>query len=214
MLESAIEVLEKCAQLVTTLEEWGYESVTMEKEEIEMGTLPEGVHLPRLVMTHRYVFKRQWIIKGKEEEEKLAVVITIRPTDTEPFTNDLSMVLIEKNIRQLGFTGFIAVNLFSYTKAKSPRVFSRGNDEQSLEILTTAFTEKKINTIIFACGSITVTSQVAYEQAKSIYTQLSAKQKKMAKVLVNAKGKLPHPLSIHVRNEWELADSQLLFQEK
>ena len=164
--------------------------------------------------THRYVFKRQWAIKGKEAEDKLAVVITIRPTDTEPFTNDLSMLLIAKNIRQLGFTGFIAVNLFSYTKAKSPRVFLRGNDEQSLEILTTVFTEKKINTIIFACGSITATSQVAYEQAKTIYDQLSAKQKKMTKVLINAEGKLSHPLSIHVRNEWQLADSQLLFQEK
>ncbi|HAZ1163343.1 TPA: DUF1643 domain-containing protein, partial [Enterococcus faecium] len=29
-----------------------------------------------------------------------------------------------------------------------------------------------------------------------------------------AEGKLSHPLSIHVRNEWQLADSQLLFQEK
>ncbi|OJG83347.1 hypothetical protein RV14_GL001705 [Enterococcus ratti] len=48
MLETAIEVLEKCAQLVTTPEEWGYESVTMEKEEIEMGALPKGVHLSRL----------------------------------------------------------------------------------------------------------------------------------------------------------------------
>ena len=52
MLETAIEVLEKCAQLVTTPEKWGYESVTMEKEEIEIGTLPKDVHLPRLVMTH------------------------------------------------------------------------------------------------------------------------------------------------------------------
>ncbi|MDW3610481.1 DUF1643 domain-containing protein, partial [Enterococcus faecium] len=26
--------------------------------------------------THRYVFKRQWAIKGKEAEDKLAVVIT------------------------------------------------------------------------------------------------------------------------------------------
>ncbi|WP_270284886.1 4'-phosphopantetheinyl transferase [Enterococcus lactis] len=50
MLETAIEVLEKCAQLVTTPEEWGYESVTMEKEEIEMGILP------RLVMTHLYIY--------------------------------------------------------------------------------------------------------------------------------------------------------------
>lgn len=32
----------------------------------------------------------------KEAEDKLAVVITIRPTDTEPFTNDLSMLLIER----------------------------------------------------------------------------------------------------------------------
>ncbi|HAQ2178297.1 TPA: DUF1643 domain-containing protein, partial [Enterococcus faecium] len=67
-------------------------------------------------------------------------------------------------------------------------------------------------TIIFACGSITATSQVAYEQAKTIYDQLSAKQKKMTKVLINAEGKLSHPLSIHVRNEWQLADHSLLFQ--
>ncbi len=40
-LETAIEVLEKCAQLVTASEEWGYESVTMEKEEIEIGTRSE-----------------------------------------------------------------------------------------------------------------------------------------------------------------------------
>ena len=73
--------------------------------------------------THRYVFKRQWAIKGKEAEDKLAVVITIRPTDTEPFTNDLSMLLIEKNIRQLGFTGFIAVNLFRTQKRKVLRYF-------------------------------------------------------------------------------------------
>ena len=56
MLETAIEVLEKCAQLVTTSEEWGYESVTMEKEEIEMDTLPKDVTLPRLVMTHLYIY--------------------------------------------------------------------------------------------------------------------------------------------------------------
>lgn len=93
--------------------------------------------------THRYVFKRQWAIKGKEAEEKLAVIITIRPTDTEPFTNDLSMLLIEKNIRQLGFTGFIAVNLFSYTKAKSPRVFLRGNDEQSFGNINDCFYRKE-----------------------------------------------------------------------
>ncbi|RXW77267.1 4'-phosphopantetheinyl transferase, partial [Enterococcus faecium] len=56
MLETAIEVLEKRAQLVTIPEEWGYESVTMEKEEIEMGMLPKDVHLPRLVMTHLYIY--------------------------------------------------------------------------------------------------------------------------------------------------------------
>ncbi|TKN82303.1 DUF1643 domain-containing protein, partial [Enterococcus faecium] len=31
-------------------------------------------------------------------------------------------------------------------------------------------------------------------------------------VLINAEGKLSHPLSIHVRNEWQLADHSLLFQ--
>lgn len=31
----------------------------MEKEEIEMGTIPEGSNLPRLVMTHLYIYCAQ-----------------------------------------------------------------------------------------------------------------------------------------------------------
>lgn len=165
---------------------------------------------------HRYVFRRQWSIGAKEDKEgPMAAVITIRPTDTEPFTNDLSMMLIEKNVRQLGFTGFIAVNLFSSVNAKNKTTFKSGIDENTMETIATVLNEKRVSQIIFACGSITGTNQMAYEQAKIIYENMSAKQKKLVKVLVDpSSGKVSHPLNVHVRNGWVLSEADVLFTDK
>ena len=82
----------------------------------------------------RYVLRKQWY-EGVNEDKtgKLAVVITIRPTSTSAFVEDLTSMLIEKNIRQLGFTGFIAVNLFSSIHAENKATFLKGSDENTLE---------------------------------------------------------------------------------
>lgn len=157
--------------------------------------------------THRYVFRRQWFTGAKEEKTgPLAVVITIRPASTEPFVTDLSLLLIEKNCRQLGFAGFIAVNLFSMVQHSPTISYQKANDSQSLETIQTALAEKRIEQIIFACGSVTKTNQLAHQQLKKLYTCLTEKQKKQAKILVDSDGKPAHPLNVQVRKNWLLAD--------
>lgn len=156
--------------------------------------------------THRYVLKKQWYKGTKEEQtENLAVVVTIRPTGTTPFVEDLSSLLIEKNVRQLGFTGFIAVNLFSSIKAKKKATFVTGADENTFEVISTVLNDKGVKEIIFACGSILTTNSLALKQAKTIYDLLTVKQKKMTKMLINpTNGTFAHPLNVYSRKEWVL----------
>lgn len=165
---------------------------------------------------HRYVLRKQWY-EGVNEDKtgKLAVVITIRPTSNSAFVEDLTSMLIEKNIRQLGFTGFIAVNLFSSIHAENKATFLKGSDENTLEVISTVLKEKRISQIIFACGSIIETNSLAMDQAKKIFNLLSPKQKKMCKLLISSKsaqGKPSHPLNVNVRKEWILGDIDGLFQ--
>lgn len=167
--------------------------------------------------THRYVLRKQWHsgVKG-DKSGPIAVVVTIRPTNTSAFIEDQTGLFIETNMRRLGFTGFIAVNLFSYIKAKNKASFLSGVDENTLEVISTVLKEKRITQIIFACGSILESNVVALEQLKKIYGQLSAKQKKAAKMLINPNNGNPaHPLSVYCRKKWELIDFDLkLLNEK
>lgn len=156
--------------------------------------------------THRYVLRKQWHSGLKEDKDgPIALVITIRPTTTSAFVEDLTSLLVERNIRQLGFTGFIAVNLFSSINAKNKATFLNGNDEHSSDVISTVLKEKRISQIIFACGSILTNNVTASNQAAEIYEQLSAKQKKITRILVDPNsGKVAHPLNAWSRKEWVL----------
>lgn len=93
---------------------------------------------------HKYVWRKQWYEGLKEDKTgKLALVITIRPTNTSAFTEDLTSLLIEKNIRKLGFKGFVLVNLFSSIHAKSKATFLKGSDENTFEVISTILKEKE-----------------------------------------------------------------------
>ena len=156
--------------------------------------------------THRYVFRREWESAKKDEKTgPLAVVITIRPSDVEPFTTDLTLFLIEQNIRKLGnYSGFLAVNLFSSTELTTASSFaSKGTDENTMETLSTALSQKGVDTIIFAVGSVIQSNTTAIEQTKAIYNLLNAKQKKMTKVLTDPNtGNWSHPVG--KAGSWQL----------
>ena len=153
---------------------------------------------------HRYVFRRQWSnAQNKDKEESLAVVVTIRPGGTVAHVEDLTMMLVEKNIRQLGFDGFIAVNLFSAINSNT----KGGIDDNTVEVISTVLKDKQINRIIFACGSILYANKVSLSQAQAIFDLLSAKQKKQAKILVDpTTSRFAHPLCPYVRKSWSLVD--------
>ncbi len=55
MLTIAQEVLVKLYQIESREADWAYESVTMEKEELDPETLPKDNPVPDLVMTHIYL---------------------------------------------------------------------------------------------------------------------------------------------------------------
>lgn len=136
-------------------------------------------------------------------------MITIRPSDVEPFTTDLTLFLIEQNIRKLGnYSGFLAVNLFSSTELTTASSFaSKGTDENTMETLSTALSQKGVDTIIFAVGSVINSNTIAFEQTKTIYNLLNTKQKEMTKVLTDTNtGNWSHPLNPACRKEWKLAD--------
>lgn len=159
--------------------------------------------------THRYVLRKQWYSNGLKEDKEgpLAVVITIRPTNTSAFVEDQTGMFIETNIRRLRFTGFIAVNLFSSIKAKNKASFLAGSDENTFEVISTVLKEKRITQIIFACGSILGSNPIALGQMKKIYDQLSSKQKKISKTLIDPNtGSPAHPLNTSCRKEWILND--------
>lgn len=159
---------------------------------------------------HRYVFRREWeSAKSEKKAGPLAVVITIRPSDVEPYTSDLTLFLIEQNIRRLGdYSGFLAVNLFSSIEATTATTFAtKGTDKDTMETLSTALSQKGVEMILFAVGSLIKTNTLAFEQTKAIYRLLTAKQKKMAKVLVDpSTNNWSHPLNPSSRKEWKLAD--------
>lgn len=154
---------------------------------------------------HRYVFRRQWSnAQNKDKEESLAVVVTIRPGGTAAHVEDLTMMLIEKNIRQLGFDGFIAVNLFSAIKLGT----KEGIDDNTLEVISTVLKDKQIGQVLFACGSILYTNKQARIQAQAIYDLLNVKQKKQARILIDpTTSRFAHPLCPFVRKSWSFVDA-------
>ena len=75
-----------------------------------------------------------------------------------------------------------------------------------METLSTALSQKGVDTIIFAVGSVIHSNTTAIEQTKAIYSLLNAKQKKMTKVLVDPNtGNWSHHLNPPCRKEWKLA---------
>lgn len=73
------------------------------------------------------------------------MVITIRLADMSLFITDLSLLFFEENVRKIGYSGFIAVNLFSSIHIKDNVSFENGVDGNIIEIIQTVIGEKDFN---------------------------------------------------------------------
>ena len=57
MLRLAQEMVLKQYHIESSEGDWAYESITMEREELDLETLPKECQLPDLVMTHVYLLE-------------------------------------------------------------------------------------------------------------------------------------------------------------
>ena len=83
--------------------------------------------------TERYLYKRVW---SKAKAPKLACVMTIHPGSADPNSMDLTTMLIANAIHEMGYDGFLGVNLSSKLQQKrkiSASDFSEENDSAILE---------------------------------------------------------------------------------
>ena len=65
--------------------------------------------------TERYLYKRVW---SKAKAPKLACVMTIHPGSSDPNSMDLTTMLIANAINEMGYDGFLGVNLTSKLQQK------------------------------------------------------------------------------------------------
>ena len=152
--------------------------------------------------TERYLYKRIW---SKAKAPKLACVMTIHPGSTDPNNMDLTTMLIANSIYEMGYDGFLSVNLTSKLQQKrkiSANDFSEENETAILD----AFNDEQVEKKIVAVGSSIKTNKEVNAQLKSIIAQLSEERQKMLEELVGLDGPV-HPLTPIARGVggWKMA---------
>lgn len=84
MLQQAINILKEQTGIETTEKDWGFESVTAEREELDPAIIEaSSIELPTLVMTHLYVYVDQ------ESGKDYVVYFLTDITSSQEFTRGL-----------------------------------------------------------------------------------------------------------------------------
>lgn len=151
---------------------------------------------------HRYLQKRVW-----GEGKNIAVVVTVHPGTADPIITDLTTMLIQTKVHELGHDGVFLVNLFSAINvtSKNKRALKQGFDIHSFEVLDSVFSDKAVKSIIFGMGSIVANNQLAVEAFNEVLGKIPQAKRKLVKYLVTDEGKPAHPLFPSVRSGWVLS---------
>jgi hypothetical protein len=152
--------------------------------------------------TERYLYKRIW---SRAKAPKLACVMTIHPGSNDPNRMDLTTMLTANSIYEMGYDGFLSVNLTGKIQQKrkiSASDFSEENESAILE----AFNDEQVEKIIVAVGSTIKTNKDVNSKLKSIIAKLPEERREMVEVLVGINGPV-HPLTPVARGVggWKLA---------
>lgn len=153
---------------------------------------------------HRYLQKRVW-----GEGKNIAAVVTVHPGTADPIVTDLTTMLIQTKVHELGHDGVFLVNLFSALNVASTNkhTLKQGFDEHSLEVIESVFRDKAVKSIIFGMGSIVSSNQLAAEVFDEILGKIPKAKMKLVKYLVDDDGrKLLHPLFPRCRSQWVLSN--------
>ncbi|SUN80224.1 Uncharacterized protein conserved in bacteria [Streptococcus milleri] len=144
---------------------------------------------------HRYVLSKQW------NNKPMVTVLTLYPSSSNLVGDDMTMMLITKNVYKLGYGGFYSVNLFSkydIDKKNYLKATNVDNDDHILECV------KKSSEIIFAYGSLPLKNkQVAY-RLDNLYHLLENNQldDKIRYLTDEHQEFCFHPLASQVRKKW------------
>ena len=99
--------------------------------------------------TERYLYKRIW---SKAKTPKLACEMTIHPGSKDPNSMDLTTMLIANSIYEMGYDGFLSVNLTSKLQQKR-KISANDFSEENESAILGAFNDEQVEKIIVAVGS-------------------------------------------------------------
>lgn len=152
---------------------------------------------------HRYVLSKKW-----NDKRPMATVLTLYPSTSNLVSDDFTMMLITRNVHQLGYGGFYSVNLFSKYEIDN-RSYSKAstidNDNYILECT------QQSKEIIFACGSLPSKNKQVHSRLEEIIQLLTNNQlhTKITYLSDEKQQKCYHPLASKVREMWYTNKNEL-----
>lgn len=150
---------------------------------------------------HRYLLQRTW----GEPNAAIVAVITLKPGSASPLHNDLTTMLIQNHVADMGYKGFVAINLVSGI-SRSNKVAEKLSDKEiEDEVLKEVLNKKEVQQVIVACGSMITKKGFPKERLKEILGLLTKTNKEKVVAIVDDNDKPIHPLVPSIRNQpWTL----------
>lgn len=150
---------------------------------------------------HRYLLQRTW----GEPNAAIVAVITLKPGSANPLHNDLTTMLIQNHVTDMGYKGFVAINLVSGI-SRSNKVAEKLSDKEiEDEVLKEVLNKKEVQQVIVGCGSMITKKGFPKERLKEILGLLTKANKEKVVVIVDDNDKPIHPLVPSIRNQpWTL----------
>jgi hypothetical protein len=151
--------------------------------------------------THRYLLQRKW----GEPNTAIVAVITLKPGSASPLHNDLTTMLIQNHVADMGYKGFVAIYLLSGISSSNKVTEKLSDKEIEDELLKEVLNKKEVQQIIVACGSSISKKGFPQERLKEILNLLTKTNKEKVAAIVDENDKPIHPLVLSIRNQpWTL----------
>lgn len=156
--------------------------------------------------THRYLLQRTW---GKPNAAIVAV-ITLKPGMADVLHNDLTTMLIQNHVADMGYQGFVALNLVSGISSSNQVSQKSCDQENEDKLLKEILNKKEVQQVIVACGSMITKKGYPQERLKEILGLLTKTNQEKVVTIVNEKNQPIHPLVPNIRNQpWLLKKVKL-----
>ncbi|UQF70231.1 DUF1643 domain-containing protein [Vagococcus lutrae] len=156
--------------------------------------------------SHRYLLQRTW----GADNQAIVAVITLKPVSASGLENDLTTMLIQNHVVDMGYKGYLVVNLVSGvdpTKKLSEKLLDRETED---ELLKEVLNKKEVQQIIIGCGSAVTQKGFAQERLKEILSLLTKTNQHKVVAIVDDDNRPIHPLVPSIRNQpWTLKKIKL-----